>query len=429
MRCISGTNKEPMTTLTTDREVQAAKAIDGKPTTDFLVKGAPGLRLRVMKSGFKSWSLIYTRNGDGKRRRVSLGEYPAMGLKDAKQAAQRLRLEASDGGDPATRNKGQAPGNDTPLTFAGLAEAYMQKHAKPSKRTWRDDANKLASHILPRIGATPANEVTKRDVIGIIDYIATERGAPVQADRTAALISSIFNWSRDEDLVQNNPADRIRKRSVRKRRTRLLSHDELRALWAWCEQPGSETERRCRIVIRLAILLGQRRNQIASARKIELIGLGSGKPAFHIPHARNKNKDDLHVVPLPAMAEKLFKEALAMSGDSAFVFPSEVKPLDGKAIALHPDTVTDEIAIARKELKFAPTNSGEEAVLHGLRHLVKTELKRLGIPADVRRRIQSHRSKTSTTDMDEWYDHADYYDADREALDAWEGRLLSIVQG
>jgi site-specific recombinase XerD len=308
-------------------------------------------------------------------------------------------------------------------TFADLASDYLEKHAKTNKRTWRDDRSKLNAHILPSIGQIAAKEVTKRDIIEIVDRIAIEREAPVQADRTTALISSIYNWGRDEDLVQHNPADRIRKRSSRKRRTRLLSHDELRTLWRWCEQPGSMTQHRCRLVIRLAILLGQRRNQIASAKKAELIGLGTGRAAFHIPHARNKNKDDLHVVPLPPEAEKLFQEALAHAGKGEFVFPSEVK----SEVALHADTVTDEIAIARKNLGIAPSQDGEEAVLHGLRHLVKTEMKSLGIPAEVRKRIQSHRSKTATSDMDEWYDHAEYYDEDFKALAAWEGRLLNIV--
>src|SRR5262249_45982880 len=152
---------------------------------------------------------------------------------------------------------------------------YMEKHAKVKKRTWRDDQSKLNAHILPRIRTINAKEVTKRDVIGIIDRIAIEHEAPVQADRTIALLSSIYNWGRDEDLVQHNPADRIRKRSNRKRRTRLLTHEELAALWRWCEQPGSKTEQRCRIVIRLAILLGQRRNQIAAAKKVELVGFGT----------------------------------------------------------------------------------------------------------------------------------------------------------
>ena len=58
-----------------------------------------------------------------------------------------------------------------------------------------------------------------------------------------------------------------------------------------------------------------------------------------------------------------------------------------------------------------------------LRHwLVKSELKALGIPAEVRKRIQSRRSKTATSDMDDWYGHADHYDEDYAALALWEKR-------
>ena len=290
-------------------------------------------------------------------------------------------------------------------------------------------SSKLKAHVLPRIGAIDAKEVTKRHVIEILDHIAYERKAPVQADRTAALISKIFNWACQRATVDHNPAHRVPKYSVRKRRTRLPTCDELRSLWRWCEQPGSNTERRCRIVIRLAILLGQRRSQIAVAKKSELVGLGTAKPALHIPHARNKNKDDLHVVPLPKLAEELFLEALSMADGSEFVFPSEVKSrvsLD-KPVSLHPDTVSDELAIAREKLQIAAADDGEEVVLHVLRHLVKSELKKLLIPAEVRKRIQSHKSKTATSDMDDWYDHAEYYDEDREALDKWELRLQQIL--
>ena len=54
-------------------------------------------------------------------------------------------------------------------------------------------------------------------------------------------------------------------------------------------------------------------------------------------------------------------------------------------------------------------------------------MKRLDIPVEVRRRIQSHRSRAATSDMDEWYDHADNYEADRSALEHWERRLFEIL--
>ncbi len=64
----------------------------------------------------------------------------------------------------------------------------------------------------------------------------------------------------------------------------------------------------------------------------------------------------------------------------------------------------------------------------GIWHLVKSELKALGIPAEVRKRIQSHRSKTATSDMDDWYDHADHYDEDYAALALWEKRQAGAGQ-
>ena len=124
-----------------------------------------------------------------------------------------------------------------------------------------------------------------------------------------------------------------------------------------------------------------------------------------------------------AALEAEMTEALAASGDSLFVFLSSTK----LGVPLHADTVTDELATARKVLGIEASDVGEEVVLHGIRHLFKTEMKRLDIPAEVRRRIQSHRSKAATSDMDEWYDHADNYEADRSALERWERRLYGIL--
>ena len=368
----------------------------------------------------------YRQNGQRLRRKIKIGDTSS--ALSAIEARWREIKSAVDGGrdwfaEKQQKTEEEERARQQAYTFADLAHAYIERHAKIKKRSWRDDDQKLKVYILPRIGALKAEEVTKRHVISIIDYLAIERQVPVQADKTKALISSIFNWGRDEDLVQHNPTDRIRKRSERKRRTRLFSYEELRALWLWCERPGLPGEMQARTVIKLAILLGQRRNQIAAARKEEFTGLGSNRAALRIPHARNKNKDDIHIVPLPPLAEKLFTESLAKSGDSPFAFPSSRK----RGVCLNAYTVTHELTKARVALGMEPSDSGEDVVFHGLRHMFKTEMNNLGIAPEIRGRIQSHRSKTATSDMDQWYDHADHYNADRAALDAWEKRLQEIL--
>jgi hypothetical protein len=422
-----------------ETSINSAKLKDGK-RTEYRLKTTRGnvmehLVLEVLPPGGRAtklrriWRVHYDfrNNGQRLRRKIKIGD-TSSALSAIEARWREIKFAVDGGCDWYAEQEKQRLKEERALqkayTFADLAADYLERHAKACKRTWRDDLAKLNRYVLPRIGEIKAADVTKRDIIEIIDHIALKRGALVQADRTKALLSSIFNWGQDEDLVQHNPADRIRKRSTRKRRTRVFSHEELKALWDWCDRQGTPGQLQARRVIQLAILLGQRRNQIAAAQKSELIGLGTDRPAWHIPHARNKNKDDLHVVPLPPLAGKLFGEAVAASGNSLFVFPSLTK----LGVPLHADTVTGELATARKALGMEASDTGEEVVLHGIRHLFKTEMKRLDIPAEVRRRIQSHRSKAATSDMDEWYDHADNYDADRSALERWECRLCEILR-
>jgi len=291
----------------------------------------------------------------------------------------------------------------------------MERHSKVSKRSWKDDQRKLTRYILPAIGSTPVEDVTKRDVISIVDAIALGTPpAPVQADRTKALISSIFNWGRDEDYVEHNPADRIRKRSEDRQRERYLTDDEIRRLWRYLEKEGGQpAERMARSILQIALLTGQRRVQVSGTR-LEELELESKRPIWRIPHARAKNKST-HLVPLNPWAMKLFAAAVDRADSHEFVFPSEQH---GKPI--HPDTVTHEFGRVRQETGI------QNAVVHDLRHTVGTRLAALGVPKDIRARVLSHRSEFS--DVTSRYDHFDYDTPKREALAKWEKQLEKILK-
>ena len=69
--------------------------------TDFVDRSEPGLMFRVAPSGIKSWSLLYRRQGDNKRRRVKLGRFPEIGLAAARAKATRLKEAIAEGADPA----------------------------------------------------------------------------------------------------------------------------------------------------------------------------------------------------------------------------------------------------------------------------------------------------------------------------------------
>lgn len=77
--------RESENVLATDRQLQAVKSAGAR--TDFRIKGAPGLQLRVTASGTKAWAFAYKSPATGKWAKIALGRYPEVELKNAKNLA------------------------------------------------------------------------------------------------------------------------------------------------------------------------------------------------------------------------------------------------------------------------------------------------------------------------------------------------------
>lgn len=311
-------------TISSDRGASSSKPGPGGERVDYTVKGERGLRLRVTadKAGAitRIWSLLYTRMSDGKKCRLTLGEYPAMTLAEACRRAGRLRNEARDGKDPAAERREAKQA----LTFEGLAESWLERHAKLKKRSWREDARNLRLNVLPAIGRMKAEAVTKADVLRLLHAIA-DRGATTQANRNLALVRAIYNWGLDHDLVPHNPALRIPAPCEEIERKRVLSDREIARFWTGLT--ASRSTRPVQLALCLSLLTGVRINEIAQARKSEFdLALG----LWLIPGRRplpgdkreggTKNKRD-HALPLSALAISLLHEAFQLAGPSEWVFP------------------------------------------------------------------------------------------------------------
>ncbi|MGD9511843.1 MAG: tyrosine-type recombinase/integrase, partial [Geminicoccaceae bacterium] len=214
-----------MTTATlTDRRVAGAKP----GARRYVLKDTrvTGLELRVSPRAGKSWSLVYRRAGDGRRRRATIGPYPRHSLADARQIGRELLARIGRGEDPA----GAKQEAKRAATFAQLATAYIEQHAKRKKRSWRDDLAMINRDLLPILGRMKVDTIAKRDVIRAVEIVA-QRGALIRANRTLTLARTIFNWGLAEDLVQMNPTLGIRKRAQERPRDRVLNDGEIRAFW------------------------------------------------------------------------------------------------------------------------------------------------------------------------------------------------------
>ncbi len=169
----------------------------------------PGLCLRVLASGRATWTVRYRpHSGDGYKR-IALGRYPAVGLADARQRAERCRVQVSDGKDPQAERKQKR----NAATLNDLMERYLAEEVKPKKKprtlelyTWY-----FWKIIGPKLGARKAGTITRSDVAKLHREVGAERS--VTANRAIVALSGVFSWAGKYNLAPEgfNPARGIEK--------------------------------------------------------------------------------------------------------------------------------------------------------------------------------------------------------------------------
>jgi hypothetical protein len=210
----------------TNRTIQALKPKSVR--YDLREGGGEGFGVRVATSGEKSWIFFYHFNQ--KKRRMTLGKYPKLSLAQARVAHRAALIRLQAGQDPALEERVRAIADQTAPTLQALAELYLEKWAKPRKRSWQEDERMLNKDVLSVWGHYKAQDIQRKMVIGLLDSIA-ERGAPIVANRTLALMRRMFNFAIERDLIAHNPCYLVKPPGKESQRDRLLSMEEIRRFW------------------------------------------------------------------------------------------------------------------------------------------------------------------------------------------------------
>lgn len=423
-----------------------------------------GLELRVSADGRKVWSYRY-RTLDGKQRRLTLGVFAPgeedakdealsdsaaepLTLKEARRAARLARAAVERGGDPASdRRRRKEQAKTEPLrTFNDLADAYMRDCAagvwkpkgRPKRaRTVSDETGILRRHIRPVLGAMPLEEIDRKAVKNLLRGMI-KKGIGAQTNRAQAVIRQCFAYAIDAERVENNPATGFAPLATETPRGRIATDAELKVLWTGLLHPEKlstvdpETEeklplylsRPMAIILQLAVLLLQRRSEIAGMRNDEL---NLAERTWLISPDRAKNHK-AHLVPLPMRAVELIEEAQRLArmlpsaneNPSPCVFPgrrAHDKPIRG-------DSVTHALAALCAATKIKGLS------VHDLRRTGSTVMtsERLGISPFVRSLVLAHTTDGGGAAVSRaHYDANTYIKEKRAALEAWQGLLLEIV--
>jgi integrase len=330
-----------------------------------------------------------------------------------------MRHHVAAGENPVERRRREREAA-TRKTFQVLADRYMDEHANRHKRSAGADERNLRLHVLPKWRNRRYDEVSRADVIELVEGLVSA-GKPTLANRVQALLSSVFGFAMDADLLKGNPCARLRRRGVEKVRRRVLSDDEIRLFWPGIVQ--SPVSRRVGLALQLILLTGVRPGEAAGIARAELEYIGeNGQARWVIPVERSKNRR-AHLVPLSNLARRTIISALELvSDEDDHLFPSRLvgdAPITAHALA---------VAIARfagaLDPKVAKTWCAELPSLHDLRRTVATRLAELGIAKEDRDAVLNH------TPRDVGKKHYDLYDREREkrrALELWSGQVQRII--
>ena len=265
-----------------------------------------GLVIQVTPAGRKTFQ--FYKWYEGKPLRVTIGLYPDMSIEQARKKAQKLKSDLADGIDPAEEKRRRRQ----EMTFAELFEIYMDRHAKPRKRSWQDDLNNFRLYLEP-FGKKKLSEIRKSHISAIHARIGKKH--KITANRVLALISSVFGRAIEFGLYEDlNPCRGIRK-FPEKSRERFLQADELPRFFKALDEEPNET---LRDYIFISLLTGARRSNVLAMRWNEL---NLKRCTWTIPRTKN---GDPQTVTLTPEAIEILKDRKKRA-TSIFVFPGKGK--------------------------------------------------------------------------------------------------------
>jgi integrase len=400
-----------MTTKTklTPKIIATFKLSQGETEKELYDTEITGFGIRIRERGNSKFIFRY-RIG-GVQRRMSLGPATAETTALARENACKLAARVALGDDPAL-DKETAQQQASAL-FGPLVQLFLERHKTDWVPRYYVDVARHLNIDAKSLHKLPVAKVTQSSVTDLLDGIAKNKSG-VTANRVRASLSKFYSWvlSRGIELPKN-PVEYTETRSEQSRK-RVLTNDELRAIWHACpaDHYGG--------IVKLLMLTGQRREEIAALRCSEITDarpdLPKGQYQIEFPDQRTKNGEP-HVVPLT-------DEALAILDqfpreDRICVFGRKGTGFSGWS---HCKDRLDQ-AIAANGKAIAPW------ILHDLRRTMATRMaEELEVQPHIIEAVLNHISghKAGVAGV---YNRATYLSEKRTALTLWAERLMEIVEG
>jgi integrase len=315
-----------------------------------------GHYVRVQPSGAKSFCAV-ARDPSGKQIWTTIGSREIMPIVEARVRAREIMRRVRDG-LPAVEPKGD--------TFAAAAAEYLARHVrKKGLRSAAEIERLLDKHILPKWGHREFESIRRSDITTLLDDIEDSRGGRT-ADYCLAVIRGLMNWAaaRRDDYAPPIVRGMRRQSPNEQARSRVLTDDEIRAVWAAADQCGAFGA-----MVKVALLTAQRRDKIANMRWADIVD-----GVWTIP-AEAREKTAAGRLALPDMARRIIEAQPRFDGNP-FVFAGRGNgAING---------------FSKMKVKLDRLSDVSDWVVHDLRRTARSLMSRAGVSSEHAERVLGH---------------------------------------
>lgn len=371
-----------------DRWIRTLKPTESR--VDYWDELTPGLGLRVTTAGKKTFFCRY-RVGKAQRR-MTLGDYPALSLVDARRKFQNTHLNVGDGKDPQAEKReaklAETVGELFQTFFDDREGRIADSTLKRYRGTYRREFEKT-------IGMMKAKDLRKAHVIPILRNLA--KRAPTQSHRAYQLIQGCLNYGVGLDLIEFNPLHKMPTFGYTRIGERYLSPEEVVVYLRKVEELAPVEK----IYFRLLLLFGARPGEMS---KWQWAWIKSDR--IFVPGDFQKNGRPL-VLPITPGSERLLNELREISSHTPWLFPNPFETAPRKSFGKNKVRLQDKMKL------------NEHWTMRDLRRTTETLLRELRIRPEVVAVILNH----NTSQLRKIYDKSESLPEKRKALLRYEKYL------
>ena len=391
--------------MLTDAIIRNTKPKD-KP---FKLTDGAGLYLLINPTGSRLWRLRY--HIGGLEKKLSIGPYPEVSLKEAREKAVEAKKAIRTGIDPSQAKKAQKASASGADSFETIAREWFEKFSPGWAPGHAERVIRLLERdVFPWIGNRPIKVISAPELLSVLRRVES-RGAVDTAHRCRQTAGAVFRYAIATGRAERDPVPDLRGAIPPAREGHMAAMTDPKALGGLLPAIDAyEGGLIVRCALRLAPLVFVRPGEL---RRAEWKEIDFERGEWIIPGEKMKMREP-HIVPLSRQAVEILREIQPFTGGSPYVFPSPTsmtRPISDMALLT---------ALRRMGI------SKEEMTIHGFRSTASTLLNAQGWPADVIERQLAHVERNKVRAA---YNRHDYLPERRKMMQAWANYLDELKAG